>query len=90
MALNIKNERTVALIRELADATGQNMTSAVEEAIIAKLEQVRSQESEAAVAIRLSELRQAVDELHASMTDEQREALRTAEADLYDEQGLYR
>ena len=33
MSLNIKNERTHALVRELAERTGQSQTSAVEEAV---------------------------------------------------------
>jgi len=92
MALNIKNERTVALIRELAAATGQNMTSAIEEAIGARLAQLKDAQSadEADRASRLAEIHRLVNEIQANMTDSQREALTTAQADLYDQQGLYR
>lgn len=90
MALNIKNERTVALIRELADATGQNMTSAIEEAIVARLDQVRADPhgAQTDAAKRLAEIRRLVAEIDASLTDADRERLRTAEDDLYDEFGL--
>jgi antitoxin VapB len=37
MALNIKNEHTVSLVRELADALGTSQTSAIEEAVRARL-----------------------------------------------------
>lgn len=92
MALNIRNERTVALIRELADATGQNMTSAVEEAVIARLDAMREADhaQETDKATRLAEIHRLVDEIQANITDSQRMALMNAEAELYDEQGLYR
>lgn len=41
MSLNIKNEETHRLARELAKATGENMTRAVSEAIRERLERVR-------------------------------------------------
>lgn len=90
MALNIKNERTVALIRELADVTGQNMTSAVEEAIVAHLERVKDTEHDRAAraAIRRERADRTLAEIRANMTSEQRDALGTAQHDMYDEAGL--
>ena len=90
MALNIKNERTVALIRELADATGQNMTSAIEEAIVARLDAVRAdpEGNHSDAAKRLAEIRSLVAEIDASLSDADRERLRNAKDDLYDEYGL--
>jgi antitoxin VapB len=41
MSLNIKNEKTHRLARELARLTGENMTVAVGEAIRERLERVR-------------------------------------------------
>jgi len=41
MGLNIKNEKTHRLVRELARLTGQNMTAAVEQAVRERLERVR-------------------------------------------------
>jgi hypothetical protein len=41
MALNIKNEETVALVRQLAAELGTSMTSAVHDAVAARLERAR-------------------------------------------------
>ena len=43
-SLNIKNEETVRLIRELADAMHVSMTAAVTDAVRARLDQVRAQQ----------------------------------------------
>jgi antitoxin VapB len=42
MSLNIKNEKTHRLVRELARATGESMTTAVEKAVRDRLERVRA------------------------------------------------
>ena len=41
MSLNIKNEETHRMARELASLTGESMTAAVNEAIRERLERVR-------------------------------------------------
>ena len=41
MSLNIKNEKTHRLVRELARATGETMTAAVDKAVRERLERVR-------------------------------------------------
>jgi antitoxin VapB len=41
MSLNIKNERTHRLVRELARATGESMTAAVDKAVQERLARVR-------------------------------------------------
>lgn len=41
MSLNIKNEETHRLVRELARATGESMTAAVEKAVQERLARVR-------------------------------------------------
>jgi antitoxin VapB len=41
MALNIKNERTQKLARELAKLTGESMTAAITEAVRERLNRVR-------------------------------------------------
>lgn len=49
MSLNIKNETTHALVRQLAALTGQSQTSAVEDAVrrrIAEVEQSRTDEEQ--------------------------------------------
>ena len=43
MSLNIKNERTHALVRELAELTGLSQTSAVEDAVRDELARVAEQ-----------------------------------------------
>jgi len=41
MSLNIKNEHTHRLVRQLARLTGESMTAAVEQAVRERLERVR-------------------------------------------------
>ncbi|WP_084102774.1 type II toxin-antitoxin system VapB family antitoxin [Demequina sp. NBRC 110051] len=89
MALNIKNERTVALVRELADKTGQSQTSAIESAVQAELGRIAAEDHERRARERYDRAMAIVEEIHASMTDEDRAAIRQAEHDLYDEDGLY-
>jgi len=43
MALNIKNEETQELTRELARLTGESMTAAITEAVRERLNRVRSE-----------------------------------------------
>jgi antitoxin VapB len=44
MSLNIKNERTQKLARELAKLTGESMTAAVTEAVRERLDRVREEQ----------------------------------------------
>jgi antitoxin VapB len=46
MSLNIKNEETHRMARELARLTGESMTAAVNEAIRERLERVRGKSQE--------------------------------------------
>jgi antitoxin VapB len=55
MSLNIKDEKTHRMARELARATGESMTAAVSEAIRERLEGVRGS-SRKSMAERLMEL----------------------------------
>jgi antitoxin VapB len=55
MSLNIKNEETHKLAKELAALTGQTMTLAVNQAIREKLERLRKQK-EMSMAQRLVEI----------------------------------
>jgi antitoxin VapB len=55
MSLNIKNEKTHRLARELARITGESMTSAVEQAIRERLERLRAH-SKKGMAERLLEI----------------------------------
>ncbi|WP_163542466.1 type II toxin-antitoxin system VapB family antitoxin [Occultella kanbiaonis] len=88
MGLNIKNERTHALIRELAAATGQSQTSAVEDAVKHRLEELRVESS--AVDERVERMLAIAADFQADLKPETRMVLLTADADLYDEVGLPR
>jgi antitoxin VapB len=44
MSLNIKNEKTHRLVRQLARLTGESMTAAVEKAVQERLERVRKKD----------------------------------------------
>ena len=46
MGLNIKNERTHALVRELATLSNMSQTEAVEDAVSRRLEQLRGNDRE--------------------------------------------
>jgi antitoxin VapB len=46
MALNIKNEKTQKLARELAKLTGESMTAAITEAVRERLDRVRHEQGD--------------------------------------------
>ena len=87
MSLNIKNEQTVELVRELARRTGLSQTSAVEEAVRAKLAELESGRSRDARRAKVSKL---LSELDQSVTAQQRQEIHAAANELYDDQGLPR
>jgi antitoxin VapB len=82
MSLNIKNEKTHRMARELAQATGESMTAAVTEAIRERLERVRGG-SRKRMAVRLMELGR-------DCAARLKEPYRSMDIDelLYDENGL--
>ncbi|HLS72976.1 MAG TPA: type II toxin-antitoxin system VapB family antitoxin [Actinomycetaceae bacterium] len=86
MSLNIKNERTHALVRQLAQMTGQSQTSAVEDAVRRRIEELSRSEDE--VEARIKRIEQIAAEFSADLTDEDRAALLSADDYLYDELGL--
>ena len=95
MSLNIKNEQTHALVRELAQLTGMSQTSAVEDAVRRRLDELRGgvqprRFSPAEEARKLAAIERIVADLHAETTPEQWANLERADADLYDELGLPR
>ena len=85
MGLNIKNEETYRLIRELAELTGESMTTAVTVAVRDRLSRVRQAEPSGGMAERLREIgaemhaRLPADFLRGDPTD-----------DLYDRNGIPR
>lgn len=87
MSLNIKNERVHDLVRQLAAQTGQSMTSAIEDAVRRRLEEVNGTR-EAEIARR----RAAIDRVVASARLIPRTAKSTAEImdEMYDDRGLPR
>lgn len=83
MSLNIKNEDTTRLIRELADLTGESMTGAVTEAVRERLERLRDSEGRAGMAERILAI---AADMHARLPDD---FFDVDHADLlYDEYGL--
>ena len=89
MSLNIKSERAVALVRELAARTGSSQTAAVEDAVARRLAELDRDETARADARRAA-AEQVLRELHRLLTDEDKRAIRRNEADLYDQDGLPR
>jgi antitoxin VapB len=89
VSLNIKNERTHALVRRLAETTGQSQTSAIEDAVQRRLDEVLESRSrgDEAVAARRAEVARLLDEIRLDLDAE---GVRAAEASLYDESGLPR
>ena len=85
MSLNIKNERTHARVRELAARTGLSQTSAVEDAVERRLRELQAADDQ-----RSARIDSLLARIRAELTDADREALRRAERDLYDEAGLPR
>ena len=92
MGLNIKNERTTALVRELAKRTGLTQTGAIEEAVRAKLTELDRDPADAGSQrgrpARRAQGQQLLSELRTSLTKTERARLKTAERHLYDGTGL--
>ena len=83
MALNIKNEETCSLARELAELTGETMTGAITVALRDRLERERQQRS---VEARLDAVH-AIQDRVARLLEGGPPAIDHAEL-LYDEHGL--
>jgi len=82
MSLNIKNEETHRLVRQLARLTGESMTSAVEQAVRERLDRVR--------AVRGDGLAERLLKIGKESAPLWKEPFRSAEHGdlLYDEKGL--
>jgi antitoxin VapB len=89
MSLNIKSQRTVALVRELAARTGSSQTTAVEDAVARRLAELDRDETARADARRKAadEVLRGLDRL---LTGEDKRVIRQNEAELYDDDGLPR
>lgn len=89
MGLNVKNERTTALVRELAMKTGLTQTGAITEAVRSKLAELdRDGGSVHGRDARRANAQRLLDELRNSLTEAERAQLKAAERQLYDEAGL--
>jgi hypothetical protein len=86
MSLNIKNEETVRLVRELADALGVSMTAAITEAVRVRLEALRPEDRERAIEARA----QRIVDLFGALGDRLGQDYLSQDFDdlLYDEMGL--
>jgi antitoxin VapB len=89
MSLNIKNERAVALVRELAARTGSSQTAAVEDAVARRLAELERGD-DASAESRRAAAEQVLGELAKTLTEDDRSAIARAESDLYDDVGLPR
>ncbi len=85
MSLNIKNEATHARVRRLAELTGLSQTAAVDDAV-----QHRLAELEGGAARRASRMDLIVHKIQVELTPAERDALRGANEELYDRDGLPR
>lgn len=87
MSLNIKNEETHRLVRELAARTGQTQTSAVEDAVRRRLVEL---DREGGETHRRQEVAEIIERMqHAAATDPTWLAT-DWDSELYDESGLPR
>lgn len=90
MSLNIKNDRTHALVKELARRTGRSQTHAVEEAVVARLAELGVDATEPARLERLHAARSVVAAFRADLRADDVARITEADEELYDEIGLPR
>lgn len=88
MGLNIKNERTHALVRQLAALTGESQTSAIEEAVRRRLEEVQASDSASQSVV--GEIMAISTDFQRGLTPAQRTELLRGDEELYDDAGLPR
>jgi hypothetical protein len=89
MSLNIKSQRAVALVRELATRTGTNQTAAIEDAVARRLSELDREETARAESRRAA-AGKTLRELDKLLTDDDKRVIGQNEADLYDDDGLPR
>jgi antitoxin VapB len=89
MGLNIKNEETIALVRELAKRTGLSQTGAITDAVRSKLAELdRDDGSKHGRDARRANVQRLLSELRNSVTAAERARVKEAEQQLYDDAGL--
>lgn len=84
MSLNIKNPRVHELAKEAARRFGMSQTSVIEEALVRLL--ASHDEAADTADARLAGVLEILADIDRRLTPEQRDRLRHAEADLYDEE----
>ncbi|MBW0013985.1 type II toxin-antitoxin system VapB family antitoxin [Mycobacterium sp.] len=89
MSLNIKSQRAVALVRELAARIGTNQTAAIEDAVSRRLSELDREETVRAESRRAA-AEKTLAELGKFLTDDDKREIRQNEVGLYDEHGLPR
>jgi len=89
MSLNIKNEAVHDLVRCLAELTGQSQTSAVEDAVRRRLDELRGAE-DAAIARRRAAIDRAVDSFREVAGAFSWADYEAAVDEMYDENGMPR
>ena len=87
MSLNIKNETTHQLVRQLAELTGQSQTSAVEDAVRRRLEELSRPDAQER---RYQAIRRIADEAYAIAKADPQWLATSWDQEMYDEQGLPR
>ncbi|UZN03935.1 type II toxin-antitoxin system VapB family antitoxin [Cellulomonas sp. S1-8] len=90
MSLNIKNERTHALVRRLAELTGQSQTAAVEDAVARRLAEVESLAPVGRVDTRWADVQRLLVDYRADLSPQDRARIADADSALYDDLGLPR
>jgi antitoxin VapB len=85
VSLNIKNPRVHDLAREAARLTGKSQTSVIEQALERLLAELRDPSQADARRQRLDLL---FSEIRATVSDEDRVAMKTVAEEMYDENGL--
>lgn len=91
MSLNIKDEQTHRLVRELARVTGATQTAAVRDAVQRRLTELGSDGVEGAeVSVRRQRLQEIVQAFQDDLTDDDRRRMASADDWLYDDSGLPR
>ncbi|MDR1293602.1 MAG: type II toxin-antitoxin system VapB family antitoxin [Bifidobacteriaceae bacterium] len=90
MGLNIKNPRTHALVRRLAEETGATQTRAVEVAAADHLRRIDEDRAQPGTAARATAILQVASGYRRRLADEDRTRLARGTDELYDDAGLPR
>ena len=89
MSLNIKSERAVALVRELAARTGRTQTWAVEDAVARRLAEL-DREQHAREIRRRQAADEVLEKLGRLLTEDDKRVIHETAANLYADDGLPR